>query len=203
MNISVSNNVDLMKKDDFDFVGKTVKEIWFKEMEEREVFLENEKIIAAIKGTIESGRIPLSGDRSTHTGIGLGGAVATQVRNGLIGLTNKRVVFYMPKILNRYEFESYDLDQISSIQFTKGLMNGRIQITAFNDYKTIKWVDNEEGKTITTMIQKAVHDLKFNKSEKNQEKESDEDDVLSTLKLRYAKGEINKKQYEKLKKELI
>lgn len=190
-----------MKKDDFDFIGETIKENWFKEMEERNVFLQNERLIAAIRGTIESGRMPLSGDRSTYAGIGLGGSVATQVRDGLIGLTNKRVIFYMPKMLNRYEFESFDLDQISSIHFTKGLMNGRIQITAFNDYKTIKWVKNNEGKTVTTMIQKAVHDLKFKKHEKPQ-KESDGDDVLKTLKLRYAKGEITKKQFEKLKKEL-
>jgi hypothetical protein len=193
-----------MKESDFEFVGKTVKEIWFKEMEERNIFLKDEKIIAAIRGTIESGRIPFGGDRSTYSNISLGSSTATHVRDGLIGLTNKRVIFYMPKILNRYEFESYTLDQISSVQFTKGLVKGRIQITAFNDYKTIKWVDNEEGKTITTMIQKAVHDLKFEKDETHHIKseKSDEDDALKALKLRYAKGEISNKKYEEMKKNL-
>lgn len=190
-----------IKKMGFDFVGKTIETIWFKEMEKRQVFLENEKIIAAIKGTIESGIRPLSGDRSTFSNIGLLGAVATNARDGLIGLTNKRIIFYMPKILDRYEFESYDLDQISSIQFSKGLHWGRIQITAFNDHKTIKWVDNEEGKTITTMIQKAVHDLKFAKTGKPQ-KESGDDDVLKILKLRLAKGEITKEEFEDLKSTL-
>ncbi len=192
-----------MKNSDFKFVGKSVKEIWFKEMEERNIFLKDEKLIAAIKGTIESGIIPLRGDRSTFSGISLGQAAATHVRTGLIGLTNKRVIFYMPKILNRYEFESYTLDQISSVQFTKGLVQGRIQITAFNDYKTIKWVNNDEGKTITTMIQDAMHSLKFKKDEPEQKsKKSDGDDFLKVLKLRYAKGEITKKEFEKMKKVL-
>lgn len=192
-----------MKDNDFKFVGKSVKKQWFKEMEERNIFLKDEKIIAAIKGGIESGIVPLRGDRSTYSGITLAQAAVTDVRNGLVGLTNKRVIFYMPKMLNRYEFESYTLDQISSVQFTKGLINSRIQITAFNDHKTIKWVNNEDGKTMTTMIQEAVHKLKFKKEEHEKKvKKSDEDDVLKVLKLRYAKGEITKKEFEKLKKDL-
>jgi hypothetical protein len=108
-------------------------------------------------------------------------------------------------MFNRYEFESYDLDQISSIQFTKGFFQGRIQITSFNDYKTIKWVDNNEGKNMTTMVQKAVHDLKQKKSENGEsdkKQKSNEDDILNILKLRYSKGEITKKEYDELKKEL-
>jgi len=197
------DKVNSMKDNDFKFVGKSVKKQWFKEMEERNIFLKDEKIIAAIKGGIESGIVPLRGDRSTYSGITLAQAAVTDVRNGLVGLTNKRVIFYMPKMLNRYEFESYTLDQISSVQFTKGLINSRIQITAFNDHKTIKWVNNEDGKTMTTMIQEAVHKLKFKKEEHEKKvKKSDEDDVLKVLKLRYAKGEITKKEFEKLKKDL-
>lgn len=188
----------------FNFIGKTIPKKWFREMEERKIFLAGEKIIAAIKGHIESGRIPLRGDRSTYSGISLTNAAITHVRNGLIGLTNQRVIFYMPKILGRYEFEYYDIDQISSIQFTKGLFSGRIQVTAFNDCKIIKHVKNDEAKTITEMIQKAVQKVKNRKHVVHlpKTKKPDEDDVLKILKLRYAKGEITKKQFEKMKKDL-
>ena len=184
------------------FIGKTIKQNWFKEIQERDILLDHENLIAAIRGTIESGVVPLSGDRSTFANIGLTGTAATHVRDGLIGLTNKRVIFYMPKVFNRYEFESYDLDQISSIQFTKGMMKGRIQITAFNDHKTIKWINNMEGKKITEMIQKAVHALKFaDKNTENNNLLSDKN-PLDILKLRFAKGEISKEEFDEMKSTL-
>lgn len=186
---------DSLKKS-FEFIGKTVKENWFSEMSERNIFLKDEKIRAAIRGNIESPTIPFGGDRSTY-----GDMKLSHIRDGLIGLTNKRVIFYMPKILNRYEFESYILDQISSVQFTKGLIQGRMQITAFNDYKIIKHIDNEEGKKMTEMLQNTIHDLKFKKTDAKND--SSDDDILKTLKLRYARGEINRSQFEKLKKDLV
>jgi len=180
-------------------IGKGIKQKWFKEMEERNVFLDDEELIAVIGGAIESGIFPLSGDRSTFGSINLTGSTAN-VRDGLIGLTNKRVIFYMPKVLNRYEFESYDLDQISSIQFTKGMIQGRIQITAFNDHKIIKWVDNKDGKIITEMIQEAVHTIKY-KDNKKLESNSLEN-PLDILKIRFAKGEISKEEFEDMKSAL-
>ena len=35
-------------------------------------------------------------------------------RSGLIELTNQRVIFYIPKMMNRYEFEAYKLKQVDA-----------------------------------------------------------------------------------------
>ena len=191
-----------MKISDKSYFGKSLKKNWLDEMKERQILLDNENIIAAIKGDIESPSLPLHGDRSNTRGIGLLEPIV-HVRTGVLGLTNKRVLFYMPKWLNRYEFESYDLDQISSIQFTKGLVSGRIQITAFNDYKIVKWVDNTEGKQITTMIQKSINALKYKESENSDSEKNNkpiEDDAMKVLKLRYVKGEITKEEYRDMRK---
>lgn len=171
-------------------------------MEERKVFLDGEKLLAGIKGMIESPIMPLGGDRSTYSGIGFSKSVATHVRDGLMGLTNRRVIFYMPKILNRYEFESYTIDQISSVQFTKGLHRGRIQVTAFNDYKIIKWISNEDGKRITEMIHNAVETIKGRALNKDTREVSKEENPLAVLKMRYARGEITKKKFDEMKKVL-
>lgn len=119
-----------------------------------------------------------------------------------MGLTNRRVIFYMPKILNRYEFESYTIDQISSVQFTKGLHRGRIQVTAFNDYKIIKWISNEDGKRITEMIHNAVETIKGRALNKDTREVSKEENPLAVLKMRYARGEITKKKFDEMKKVL-
>ncbi len=191
----IKNNQNSINIKEIQFIGKDIKKNWFKEMEEREIFLLDEKLIALIGGIIESRSIPLTGDDPSITK-----ALGTNVREGLIGLTNKRVIFYMPKMLNRYEFESYTLEQISSIQFTKGMINGRIQVTAFNDSKVIKWVDNDGGKIITDMIQKATNIIKF--KDQNTNHTSQKDDPISILKIRYAKGEITREEFEQMKKEL-
>lgn len=36
----------------------------------------------------------------------------------------------------------------------KGLLQGRIHITVFNDEKVIKWIDNEDGAIITKIIER-------------------------------------------------
>jgi len=170
------------------FIGKGVKEEWIKEIKRR-VLSQNEELIGAIKGSIESEWAPLTSeiDKSKK------GFVVP--RNGVLGCTTHKIFFYLPKILGRWESETAPLKQISSIQFTKGLLQGRIHLTVFNDEKVIKWVDNNEGIVITKIIE--------NLCQKEREVKGvvqKEEDPLRILKIRYAKGKISREEYESMKK---
>ena len=116
------------------FIGGSVSKKKLDEMLSRGVLIRGETLQAAIWGSIESNRTPLGGARSKHMEIGLATkAAGMDKRSGLLGLTNHRVIFYMPKMMNRYEFEAYKIKQIDSVQFTKGMRKGRIDIGTAND----------------------------------------------------------------------
>ena len=121
-------------------------------------------------------------------------------RSGLLGLTSQRVIFYMPKMMNRYEFEAYTIDQVDSITFTKGMRKGRIDISIVNNNNVIKHIDNDEGKTIVEMIQNAIQESKKQQGSTviTQEKQS----PLDALKMKFVNGEITAEEYEKMKKVL-
>ncbi|MCD6088357.1 PH domain-containing protein [Candidatus Bathyarchaeota archaeon] len=176
------------KKSKF-FIGKNVKEKWIREIQER-VISPDEELIAVIKGAIESEWAPLTPevDKSKKGFV--------MPRSGVLGCTTHKIFFYMPKILGRWEVETAPLDQISSIQFTKGLIEGRIHLTVFNDEKVIKWIDNEDGAIMTKIIEKECIKMK----EMKKVTRLKEEDPVKILKIRFAKGEISKEEYEEMKK---
>ena len=183
---------------DIEYVGSSVKQDKLDKMIERNVLMQGEAIKAVIWGKIESSRIPLEGQRSKDMGVDLiVKATTLDRRSGLIGLTDKRVIFYMPKMMDRYEFEAYDIEQVDSVTFTKGMRRGRIDITIVNSNRVIKHINNDEGHTMVDYIQNAIHEIK--KKQQSPTTVVTEQSPLDALKMKFVNGEITTEEYEKMK----
>ena len=61
------------------------------------------------------------------------------VRNGIMGATDSRIVFYAKKTFG-YELESFPLSNISSIEMGKSFMGGNITFFASGNKATLKWI---------------------------------------------------------------
>ena len=70
-------------------------------------------------------------------------------------------------------------------------------VTVFNDEKVIKWVNNKDDAIIVKIIEEQLKRIKESKNYKSEE------DPLKILKLRLAKGEITKEEYEELKRIIL
>lgn len=148
----------------------------------------DEKVKGIIIGKIENPApwgLWVEIDKTRHSQIGEG-------RDGALICTDKRLIFYMPKLLGRWEVESAPLEQISSVQYSKGLFSSRIHLTVFNDEKVIKWVNNEDAKVIIDIIEEELHRTK--------KQNIVAVNPLSELKLRLVRGEVSKEEYLELKR---
>lgn len=182
------------------YIGPSVDKRKLNEMISRGVLGKGETLKAAIWGSVESSRDPLGGARSKNSSISLGvKATGLDKRSGLMGLTNRRVIFYMPKMMNRYEFEAFAIKQIDSIQFTKGMRKGRIDVTILNGNRVIKGIDNEEGRTIVDIVQEAVDSVAAQGSTPTVITQQAQQSPIDALKMKFVNGEITKEEYEEKK----
>ena len=177
------------------FIGESVNRKKLDEMLNRGVLMSSETLEAAIWGSVESSRLPTGGARSKHMDMDLVSmATGLDKRSGLLGLTNRRVIFYMPKMMNRYEFEAYKIKQIDSVQFTKGMRKGRVDISTMNSNRVVKDVNNGEGKIIVERIQQAMERLDEQSSTPTVV--VDAQDPIKALKMKFVNGEITQEEYE-------
>lgn len=177
------------------FIGGSVSRKKLDELFSRGVLIGGETLVAAIWGSVESNRMPMGGARSKHSEIDLvTKATGLDKRSGLLGLTNRRVIFYMPKMMDRYEFEAYKIQQIDTVQFTKGMRKGRVDISTTNSNRIVKGVDNEEGKAIVDLIQQAME--KLDEQSRAPTVVVDAQDPIKALKMRFVNGEITQEEYE-------
>lgn len=181
------------------FIGQSVDRKKLDEMISRGVLMRNETLKGAIWGSIEASRVPLGGNRSKHMELDLATkAMGMDKRSGLIGLTNRRVIFYMPKMMNRYEFDAFAIKQVDSVQFTKGMRKGRVDISIVNNNRVIKGIDNEEGKIIVELIQQALEEIET-KSSAPTVVTTTAQSPIDALKMKFVNGEITKEEYEEKK----
>ena len=169
-------------------------------MKENGVLLVGEELRSAIWGKIESSRIPMMGSRQKDADLQL---PVFNSRNGLLGLTTQRVIFYMPKMMGRYEFEAYEIDQVDSIIFTKGMRKGRINVSIVNNDRVIKGIDNTEGKTIVEHIQTAIQENKRQRQDGGasaSQNGSNTQSPMDILKTKFVNGEITEEEFERKKK---
>ena len=180
------------------YIGPSINKDKLNEMLNRDILMKNEKLEAAIWGSIEASRVPLGGSRSKSGDIDLvTKSIGLDKRSGLLGLTNRRIIFYMPKMMGRYETETFAIQQVDSIAFTKGMRKGRIDISITNNNRVMKGIDNEEGKTIVDIIQQAVDNATVQNSTPTVINTAQ--NPIDALKMKFVNGEITKEEYEEKK----
>lgn len=104
--------------------------------------------------------------------------------------TNKRVIFYKPRSLGRYDVESFPLEHVSYVQFKKGLLSSTLIVRTDSGEKmfgtTPKFgVKMQEIMSNQIMIVKAVISGET----------IPEPNPMMTLQMRYANGEIGDDEY--------
>jgi len=124
------------------FLGKRVKFKHLMEIKSR-ILDADEQVKCIISGSIET--------------IMLG---HFSVIKGFLAVTNRRAIFYAPKLLGRYEVEIYPINQITSVEWSKGLMMDRIELTVAGDWKVIKWIPKGDGEKATTILKQVMDEAR-------------------------------------------
>ena len=175
----------------------SVKDEWMSRFKADGVLMEGEVVDYALGGAIEKSIDAFSGKQHKGTGIGLTErALKMDRRHGMAAITNLRLLFYMPKRMGRYEYDSYNLDEINNIEFTKGRGKGRVMVTTPNDHKVIKDVDNDEAKEFANIIQKIIFDKKSAADAPPPAAAAPAQSPVDVLKMKLVNGEITEEEYE-------
>jgi len=107
--------------------------------------------------------------------------------------TTKKIIIRNPSALGlRQNVESYPYDQIVDVKLEKGMFSSTIAINVpgsiYDGY--IEAIPKDEAENLLKIIYERM------KEKKNS---SPDDDPLTILKKRFAKGEISKEEYEEMK----
>jgi hypothetical protein len=110
--------------------------------------------------------------------------------------TTKKIIIRDPSALGlRQNIETYPYEQIVDLKLEKGMFSSSIDINVpgslYNGY--IDAIPKDEAEELLKVIYERM------KKEKNT---SSDDDPLKILKVRFAKGEISKEEYEEMKSTL-
>jgi len=72
---------------------------------------------------------------------------------GIFAATNKRVLFYIPKMVGEFEFEEFSYDQITSIESGKDFHGGYVDFAAGATQKRVFFIQpKKEAEEITEII---------------------------------------------------
>jgi hypothetical protein len=83
------------------------------------------------------------------------GAMKTQI--GQLICTSDRVLLFLPKILGRYETESFPLDHISYINFKQGMLLGSLVLKTNAGEKKLNNLDKKEGAMMNDIINNQIN----------------------------------------------
>jgi hypothetical protein len=161
------------------YIGKYVDKKKIDEVR-KEILEPKEELFAIFNGA------PLQQDGKTlKSGITLGGCLL---------LTDKRVIFYWRGLFGK-NTEVFKYNDIHSVEARKKLLVGQIIINIHGAIVYFHITDKSDTDIATKMIREMIDK---NKAGKLETKES----PLDVLKIRYAKGEITKEEFEQMKKDL-
>ena len=118
-------------------------------------------------------------------------------------ITNKRVIIWN-RGLAKQDIESINYQNISSVEFSRKILTGEISFNVhgrISGFRTTVRKDAEVGtRLIRERILQSIDEQEINQSAVSSI--STQDDPLHILKIRYAKGEITKEEYDEIKKDL-
>jgi len=107
--------------------------------------------------------------------------------------TTKKIIIRNPSAFGlRHNIESYSYEQIIDVKLEKGMFSSAIEINVpgsiYDGY--IEAIPKDEAEDLLKIIYERI---------KGKKTSSSDDDPLTILKKRFAKGEITKEEYEEMK----
>jgi len=150
--------------------------------------------IEKIVNRLDEGEKVIMVVRQTKNPLKPGGSLFTP---DTIFATTKKILIRNPSALGlRHNIESYSYDQIVDVELEKGMLSSAIMINVPGSLYdgVIEAIPKDEAEGIVKIINEGI------KKEKNPT--LSDDDPLTILKKRYAKGEISKKEFKQMRKDL-
>lgn len=154
-----------------------------------------DKILESAKKHFESGEEPIVAVMGAYETKILG---KDSVRNGVFVATNKRLVFYGPKMFGGYEMEVFPYSNISSIEMGKGLMGHSITFFASGNKATMKWINQGD-------VQAFIQEVKSRIGKRSDTSSTTLDipDQIKKLAELKSAGILSDDEFETKKKELL
>ncbi len=155
----------------------------------------SEKILYSYKGAwgthVKGGRTSISSSAQ-----GWRSGPGTQWGSPWLVITNERILI-IGKGLFSVDIREIPIENIKSIDYEQGITMDTLTFHAHSSIEGIQFWSSE--RKYTCKFPQLIKEL-IKKNTTSQK--SDEEDPLKILKLRFAKGEISKNEYEQMKKEL-
>jgi hypothetical protein len=122
-----------------------------------------------------------------------------------IFITTRRVIVHVPTTLGlRRTIQDYKFTDMANTEIRQGFISSDIVIKMrfLSEPVFLKRIPTKVAREMVKTIQKGIDNMLMTSPVANVAKEKEEDDSLTILKKRYAKGEISKKEYLDMRKDL-
>lgn len=125
------------------------------------------------------------------------------VRNGIFIATNERIVFFAKK-LTGYDLESFPLENISSMEVSKGMMGHKISFFASGNKVKMKWINKGEIQKFIDYIRENIGKKEAAATNKVQTNNSnDEYDQIKKLAELKEEGLITEEEFNEKKRQIL